>query len=167
MTTANRFWAKVKRGAPGECWEWTGFRIEDGYGRTHIRGRNVLAHRFAWELANGPIPDGMCVLHRCDNPPCCNGAHHFLGTREDNNKDRAAKGRGGAPAGDAHWTRTTPAARLRGEEHGRRVLTADLVRRARGLHAEGLSYGKIAAAVGFNRSTIINAIQRRTWGHVP
>jgi len=71
------------------CQEWTGRRNRDGYG---IQGHK-LAHRVAWETAHGPIPDGLCVLHRCDNPPCVDVEHLFLGTRADNAADRNAKGR--------------------------------------------------------------------------
>lgn len=75
----------------GECLVWTGRVDEKGYGRTG--SRNGGAHRAAWIAANGAIPRGVCVLHRCDNPPCVNVAHLFLGTVADNNRDRHAKGR--------------------------------------------------------------------------
>lgn len=75
------------------CLEWTGARATGGYGQVRLSGLNVLVHRYVWELANGPIPDGMCVCHACDNPPCCNVDHLFLGTKSDNNADMATKGR--------------------------------------------------------------------------
>lgn len=75
------------------CLEWNKYRLPVGYGRTRYEGQNILAHRMAWILINGSIPDGMCVLHRCDNPPCCNVEHLFLGTRKDNTADMIAKGR--------------------------------------------------------------------------
>lgn len=75
------------------CIEWTGYRDRQGYGRRSIRRRLFLVHRLAWEEANGPIPDDLCVLHACDNPPCMNPEHLFLGTRADNNADMDAKGR--------------------------------------------------------------------------
>lgn len=81
----------------GDCWQWTGSRtVSRGvpwYGKTKNRGRTLLAHRVAWEFANGPIPDGLDVLHRCDNPICVNPDHLFLGTHTDNMQDRLAKGR--------------------------------------------------------------------------
>ncbi len=86
--------------AANGCWEWTGVR-RYGYGKFHEtveRGRprrQVLAHRRSWELHNGPIPGGMHVLHRCDNPPCINPAHLFLGTPADNMRDKMFKGRAG------------------------------------------------------------------------
>lgn len=86
---------------PNGCHEWGGATSPKGYGRVGANGRNTLAHRIAWELANGPIPDGLHVLHHCDNPPCCQtkptegypDGHLFLGTNADNSADRDAKGR--------------------------------------------------------------------------
>lgn len=94
-----RFWQRVDTsGGPGACWEWTAGRLPLGYGVIHVtlapgERRTLKAHRVAWELHNGPIPEGLVVCHRCDNPPCCNPAHLFVGTLSDNAKDAAAKGR--------------------------------------------------------------------------
>lgn len=93
-----RFWEKVDKSAgPDGCWLFCGASLEKGYGAFNMRingkDRAIGAHRIAWELANGPQPDGMCVLHSCDNPPCCNPSHLFLGTVLDNNADMKAKGR--------------------------------------------------------------------------
>lgn len=92
-----RFWAKIDVRGPDECWEWTATRHYKGYGEFRIvTSRSAKAHGVAWILANTrDIPAGMVVCHRCDNPPCCNPGHLFLGTVGDNNRDRAAKGRGG------------------------------------------------------------------------
>lgn len=84
------FWSYVGPPAATGCREWQGAIGIKGYGRVGGGGK---AHRAAWELTNGPIPDGLCVLHRCDNPPCCEPAHLFLGTKADNNRDMYAKGR--------------------------------------------------------------------------
>lgn len=80
------------------CWEWQGARIPEGYGC--ICGTNGLSkmestHRLSWRLFYGPIPNGILVLHKCDNPPCCNPDHLFLGTHGDNARDRSSKKRGG------------------------------------------------------------------------
>jgi hypothetical protein len=85
---------KVDRGSPlGECWEYTGCRHRQGYGSITVGGLGHGTHRIAYTVANGPIPDGLFVCHHCDNPPCCNPAHLFLGTNLDNMRDLYAKGR--------------------------------------------------------------------------
>ncbi len=88
-----RFRSRVDVKGPDDCWEWTAGKIPGGYGAVwdNSIGRHRHAHRLAWELANGPIPDGLWVLHRCDNPPCCNPAHLWLGTQHDNDMDRTHK----------------------------------------------------------------------------
>lgn len=91
--------------ADGDCLVWSGACRNKGYGviRAGGKGSSIVAvHRLAYELWVGPIPDGLFVLHRCDNPPCCNPAHLFLGTHADNMRDMVAKGRGRAPAGAAN-----------------------------------------------------------------
>ncbi len=87
------FWSKVDLSS-GECWIWTGTRGPQGYGRIRVGGRRSTgAHRFAWEIVRGPVPDGLFVCHRCDNPPCVRPDHLFLGTASDNAWDCARKGR--------------------------------------------------------------------------
>lgn len=85
------FWNRVK--GTGHCWLWTGCRNDDGYGVVRFNGGMCKAHVVAWFLTNGLIPDGLDVLHECDNPPCVNPDHLFLGTNADNCRDRQAKGR--------------------------------------------------------------------------
>lgn len=76
------------------CIEWTGARFANGgYGAKKVRGKMCRVHRLEWERVHGPIPEGLCVLHRCDNPPCYNIDHLFLGTVMDNVRDMIAKGR--------------------------------------------------------------------------
>jgi hypothetical protein len=88
-----------------KCWEWQGYLNESGYGFTRIGGRGGkawLAHRLSWEIHNGQIPDGLHVLHKCDNPKCVNPNHLFLGTNLDNILDRVKKGRSNP------WIRNAP-----------------------------------------------------------
>ena len=84
---------------PSGCWEFQGCKLKDGYGligRKRLDGKRAIdrTHRVMWEIVFGPIPEGLWVLHKCDNPPCCNPAHLFLGTQFDNMADMYAKGRG-------------------------------------------------------------------------
>ena len=95
---AERFWEKVDKNTPSGCWEWRSSTKGNGYGSffTHTppEGRKCHgAHRFSWQLTNGPIPDGLCVLHKCDNRICVNPEHLFLGDYKDNMRDCATKGR--------------------------------------------------------------------------
>jgi hypothetical protein len=96
---ADRFWEKVDKA--GECWEWTAARNPLGYGLIGISAarRCGLAHRVSWELNFGPIPAGLLVCHRCDNPSCVRPAHLFLGTHRDNHMDKINKGRHWHPRG--------------------------------------------------------------------
>ena len=104
-----RFWEKVRILGPDECWEWQAARTVKNYGRLSAgRGVHLKAHRVAFVLENGPVPDGNCVLHTCDNPSCCNPAHLFAGTFKDNTADMIEKGRWSRPPvfyGDQHWKR--------------------------------------------------------------
>ncbi len=109
----DRFWAFVVKG-PG-CWTWTG-ATSAGYGRIRegrAGTRYIGAHRVSWELANGPIPDGLFVCHKCDNPPCVRPDHLFLGTAADNVADMIAKGRGRKPARVGGYPQTVAAGRPR------------------------------------------------------
>ncbi len=92
----DRFWAKVEKG--GECWIWMGGHVPRGYGRVCTKsivgfGRQSYAHRMSWIMANGPIPDGMQVLHHCDTPACVKPQHLFLGDQLVNMRDMVGKGR--------------------------------------------------------------------------
>lgn len=100
-TPEERLWGKVIKGGPDDCWEWQGAQGNRGHGRTMHYAPDgtriwIAAHRLAWELTHGPIPDGLFACHHCDNPPCCNPAHLFLGTAADNTWDMVTKGRHGS-----------------------------------------------------------------------
>lgn len=93
--TVNKdFWKNLDMTA--DCWEWQGSRNARGYGQIRKDGRYIYAHRAAYELTHGSIPEGLCICHHCDNPPCCNPDHLFAGTMADNMHDRDAKGRNGS-----------------------------------------------------------------------
>jgi len=87
------FLKKFIQGSPNECWEWSAGKFKQGYGAFGIDKKMVNTHRVAYELFVGPIPEGLCVLHTCDNPSCVNPNHLFLGTQKDNIQDMVKKGR--------------------------------------------------------------------------
>lgn len=133
------------------CIEWTGYRLKGGYGYRQYppTRRRELTHRIAYMEAFGPIPPGMCVCHRCDNPPCINPEHLFLGTLAENCHDRHRKGR-------------TP----QGEAAGPAKLTAVLVREIRGLCAQGWQQCDVAAAYGVTDASVFNIRHGKTWAGV-
>ena len=90
----NRFWSKVDIKGPDDCWEWQAGKHRQGYGVFKFDGKPQLAHRISWLLANTEIPEGMVVMHTCDNTPCVNPNHLCLGTQKDNVQDMKAKKRG-------------------------------------------------------------------------
>jgi hypothetical protein len=96
MPIAERFFEKVAIIPFHDCWEWVAAKNEKGYGKFSIgtTHTNLKAHRVSWMLANGSIPDGLFVCHRCDNPGCVRPDHLFLGTPKDNMIDKVRKGRG-------------------------------------------------------------------------
>ena len=174
------FWAKVT-GPPGECWPWIGAAHDKGYGEVGLDGGVVRTHRLAYTLAVGPIPKGMHVLHHCDNPACCNPGpgHLFLGTNQDNMRDKVAKGRqakgdrSGArlhpesvPRGDRHASRTHPERVPRGEGHPHARLTVSDVIGIRQAAADGERQASIAARYNVAQPTICNVVTRKTWAHV-
>jgi hypothetical protein len=110
----DRFWSKVQKS--DGCWIWQASRQEFGHGLFRYSGKLYKAHRLAYEDRHGPIPVGLIVRHKCDNPPCVNLDHLEIGTRADNNRDRDERGR--------HVV-------LRGEDHGKHILTEEAVREIR------------------------------------
>lgn len=142
----DRFWSKVDVRGQGECWEWTAHRDRKGYGKFQM-GNSRLAHRVAWLISCGNIPDGMFVCHSCDNPGCVNPSHLFLGTSDDNIKDAARKGR-----------------TSRGTDRPLCRLTPIDVIGARSLYAKGeMSIEDITSSLGVGHSTLRSAIHGRSW----
>jgi len=119
MSAAHSIESLRRRTKVGEtgCWEWQGAKDRKGYGQVMIARKVVRTHRLMWQLAVGLIPAGLCVLHRCDCPPCCNPDHLFLGTDADNVADRVAKGRSATGVRSGRYTR--PESTPRGDRHGR------------------------------------------------
>lgn len=168
--TIERFWSKVERSTDnGDCWEWRACRNRKGYGLFWESGVNRGAHRVAWEIASGPIPTGLHVLHRCDNPSCVNPSHLFLGTNLDNVRDRGAKGR----------TFRNPEGRTPRSKHSREEmvginvpgvkLTEDQVREIRRRYTyKHPVHGQQALATefGVDKKTIWFIVHRVTWRHI-
>lgn len=158
-TTLARFWRKVRR--TEDCWEWQGCLNRQNYGKFHSRPVLWLAHRFAYTIAHGPIPTGLCVLHRCDNPRCVRPDHLFLGSIADNNADMAAKGRRGI-SGFVRVPR-----KQTGTDNHMAKLTDEVVRDIRARYASGgASLSTLAREYGCSPNTISRAIHRVSWKHV-
>jgi hypothetical protein len=155
-----RFWEKVNKKSPEECWEWTAVKNLQGYGNIHIGSktdgsyRTLVAHRVSWEMHYGPIPDGLCVLHRCDNPACVNPNHLSLGTQLENIQDMLNKGR-------ESLSHPRP-----GEENGFAKLTTVQVLEIRQRAAQGESMRQIAKEFGTDYTNVWLIVRRKAWKHV-
>ena len=149
LPLSERFWLRVDRQGADDCWEWQGStRGKMGYGNISWQGRMLGTHRVSWTLHNGPIPEGGHVLHKCDNPPCCNPAHLFLGDNAANVADKMAKGR--------HRYDT-------GEDHPRSKMTWERVRELRRRSAAGVPYSVLARTFNISKATVGQIVTRRTW----
>lgn len=155
QTPEFRFWAKVRKGTPRECWPWTGaastVRTGEKYGRFWFRGRLDMAHRASFILNVGPVPPKALVRHSCDNPICVNPAHLLVGTHTDNMRDRSARGRWRGPVGS---------------KHPRAKLDEVKVRAIKGLIRKGVLHRVIAGRYSVDISTIHVIAQGRSWKSV-
>lgn len=151
--TAEFCWSRVERGGPHECWKWTGPLNTWGYGDCTWTGRRVNASRAAFESAVGPVPEGLVVCHKCDEPSCCNPAHLFAATQAENLADCRRKGRQVYRSGVSHHRATAK-------------LTAERVAEAKRLFAEGVSQSEIARRWGMSSGAICRAVRGKTWRHV-
>ena len=145
--TFAHFWARVEKTAT--CWLWMGSRHKTGYGQLYWNGRTTRATHVAWESTNGPVPIGIFVLHTCDNPPCVNPDHLFLGTHLTNAQDKEFKGRGHQP---------------RGERNSHAKLTTDQVMAIRNRYTQGsCTYGGLATEYGVGDEAIRRIVLGMTW----
>jgi len=155
-----RLWARVDRNGPlvahvagmSNCWVWTGKLTAKGRGLIRFGGKQVLSHRASWEAENGPVPNRMCVLHKCDRPSCVRPSHLFLGTQLDNIRDRDAKGRQGT---------------ARGETSGTAKLTEADVLSIRAQWADGAKGIALASRFMVGPAQISKIVLRKSWNHLP
>lgn len=149
------FWSRVDKGGADDCWEWRGARNVSGHGVGWDGRRTQIAHRMAWFAAHQRWPT-QCLLHRCDNPPCCNPRHLFEGTRADNMRDMWAKGRGVNP----------PKNHGKGEDHCYVKLTeAQVWEILRGLR-NGARVVELARSFAVSESNIYAIRSGRSWAHL-
>lgn len=157
MKLEERFWSKVNRRGPEECWEWKAYRNPNGYGQFRIGprsgGKVFLAHRVSYAMAAGVAPESISlhVCHRCDNPACVNPGHLFLGTAADNIHDMMVKGR----YGKREWAR--------GVAHPMAKLTVEQVRAIRGSSGD---QRETARMFGCSQGTVHLIRAGKIWRHV-
>ena len=146
---AKRFWSYVDIKGEDECWDWIGAINQKGYGAFSIGRKNIIAHRMAWELTYGPIPDGVFALHHCDRPRCCNVRHLWLGSNQDNVDDKVRKNR-----------------QCSGEKNGLAKLTNGQVLEIRRLAKEGHFQNYLAKLFNISDAVVSKIVRRETWKHI-
>lgn len=159
-TDAQRLWSKVLIGKAEDCWPWQGYRGEKGYGQMGFNRKLIAPHRLAYMIAHDldDLPTEVCVLHKCDNPPCCNPRHLFLGDKNLNNEDMRQKGRGK----HEHLFQWVG----KGVDHHAAVLNEKKVLEIRHRRADGEANGMLAAEFGVTPGTICAIVYKRLWAHV-
>ena len=165
---AERFWEKVDKNGPiqphmkTQCWIWTASVMKSGYGRIGIGGsKTITAHRAAWLLIHGPIPEGKWVLHDCDEKRCVRHLH--LGDRRTNTQE--ARERKRFSHGPSHGEATSAGA-PRGTHHKGSILKEEDIPRIRALHRSGRSSTSIGVEFGVSAATISQVVRSKTWRHV-
>lgn len=152
------FWAQVDKNGPGGCWLWTGWTLNSGYGEIMINAKKITVHRLSYKLANGPIPNGMFVCHKCDVPLCVNPEHLFLGDNKANRQDAVSKRR--HPFGEnIHWAKLTEEKVLE--------IRAQYRKGKRGHPHYKDNSEELAVKYGVKPSTIKHVGARRSWKHLP
>jgi hypothetical protein len=144
-----RFWESIKKGGPDDCWEWQKNKKSTGYGTIRIHRKTWSSHRVSWIIHFGD-PGDLLVCHKCDNRPCCNPNHLFLGTTADNTQDMMKKGRG----------------KNVGESHARAKLTEADVIEIRKRLANGERHKDIGDLYGVDSTTICNINTGKRWKHL-
>lgn len=159
------FWEKVDKNPQGYkgCWEWTGATLRKGYGQFRRKELKpeAAAHRISWRLTYGEIPKGMCILHKCDNPPCVRPDHLFLGTKKENSQDMTKKRR--------HRLQQHPElkVKLQGENNPRAKLVPDQVREIRKRYDEGENTVTLSNEFGVETAAISKIGKRQRWRSLP
>lgn len=156
LPVEERFWSHVDRSDDG-CWEWRASK-RNGYGIFGVNKKTIIASRFAWRLTHGDIPDGLFVLHACDNPSCVNPGHLFLGTHQDNMDDMIAKGR--------QMSSERKRECFLGEKHHSAKLTNEQVRDIKRRLRNGETPKDICVDYGVAKNTIFNIKYGVTWSHI-
>jgi len=143
-----RFWNKVEKRGDDECWPWMASLAGKGYGQIRIPGtrKNTYSHRMAYELAHGPLPEGMFACHSCDHPKCCNPKHLFAGTAKANQSDMAKKKR-------STW----------GERNANAKMHEEDIRLIFVLSGRGFSQARIGKVVGLHQVQVGRILRRERW----
>lgn len=162
---ATALWSRVDcTTTPEGCWPFTGRTFGFGYGQLKVARVAWVAHRLAFTLTYGAIPEGLLVLHSCDNPPCCRPDHLWLGNEHVNSADMVLKGR--SLAGERNPMRRQPERAARGERVNTARLTAPQVVEIRARHAAGWTQLALAAHYNVSQQNIFRIVRRETWKHV-